>query len=54
MKRKEGIAIIHELASKSDVFVENFLPGKTAEMGIDYDALSKINPRLMYPRTIVL
>jgi formyl-CoA transferase len=36
------------LARGADVVVENFAPGTTAKLGIDYQALSAINPRIVY------
>lgn len=39
--------MLHELAAKSDVFVENFIPGKAKDLGFDYETLSKVNPRIM-------
>lgn len=36
------------LASKADILVESYSPGTTSKLGIDYAALSKINPRLIY------
>ena len=44
----EGQAIIHELALQSDIVVENFRLGKLKEYGLDYETLSKMNPRLVY------
>jgi crotonobetainyl-CoA:carnitine CoA-transferase CaiB-like acyl-CoA transferase len=44
----EGQAAIRQLASTSDVVVENFKPGSLAKYGLDYEALSRINPRLVY------
>lgn len=46
--KKEGQKILHELASRSDVLVENFIPGKLAQYNLDYETLSKINPKLIY------
>ena len=37
-----------KLAAKSDILVENFRPAVKHRLGIDYDALRKINPRLVY------
>ncbi|ORX70856.1 CoA-transferase family III [Linderina pennispora] len=48
MKIAEGRQIILDLARDSDVFVENFVPGKLAEYGLGYADLSKVNPRLIY------
>lgn len=36
------------MAAKSDVLVENYVPGKLKAMGLDYDCLKEINPRLIY------
>lgn len=40
--------VIHRLAERSDVVVENFRPGVAAKLALDHAALSKINPRLIY------
>jgi CoA:oxalate CoA-transferase len=40
--------IVHRLAEKSDVVVENFRPGVAARLGMDYETLSGRNPRLVY------
>jgi len=37
-----------ELARRADIFVENFKPGGLAKYGLDYDAVSAANPRLIY------
>ncbi len=44
----EGLALIAELAAKSDILVENFKPGAMEEMGLGYDTLKEANPRLIY------
>jgi formyl-CoA transferase len=44
----EGRAIYKELAQVSDVVVENMRPGVTKRLGIDYDVVKEINPRLVY------
>ncbi len=44
----QGQATLIALASVSDVFVENFLPGTMARYGLDYASLRKVNPRLIY------
>jgi crotonobetainyl-CoA:carnitine CoA-transferase CaiB-like acyl-CoA transferase len=43
-----GAALIRRLAAKADVLVENFKVGGLAKYGLDYPALSAINPRLVY------
>lgn len=44
----EAKDIIRRLAAEADVFIENFRPGVIAKMGLDYDTLAAINPRLIY------
>ena len=36
------------LASRADVLVESYSPGTTARLGLDFDALHAVNPRLVY------
>jgi crotonobetainyl-CoA:carnitine CoA-transferase CaiB-like acyl-CoA transferase len=48
LKAPEGIAILKKLAAKTDILVENFRPDVKARLGIDYETLSAINPRLIY------
>lgn len=45
---EEAKALIRRLAADADVFVENFRPGVINKMGLDYETLSAINPRLIY------
>ncbi|MBE0615270.1 MAG: CoA transferase [Burkholderiales bacterium] len=46
--RPEGRELIVNMAQRADVLVENFRPGVMAKLGLDYAALSAINPRLIY------
>ena len=48
MKSPEGRRICEELATWADVVVQNFRPGVTARLGLDYESLRKINPKLIY------
>ncbi len=48
LKTREGVEVLHRLASKVDVVVENFRPGVTGRLGVDYGSLSKLNPGLVY------
>jgi crotonobetainyl-CoA:carnitine CoA-transferase CaiB-like acyl-CoA transferase len=48
LKAKEGHEALQRLAEKSDIFLENFRPGVTERLGVDYKTLSKLNPRLIY------
>mgnify|MGYP000415700669 CR=1 FL=1 len=45
---EEGQQVIRELASQADVLVENYRPGVTKRLGIDYDSLSVLRPELIY------
>lgn len=47
LKHPKTIALIKELAKISDVVIENYSPGTMARLGLDYAALSEINPRLV-------
>ena len=44
----EGQALIRELVTHCDVFVENFKVGDMARYGLDYASLSALNPKLVY------
>ena len=44
----EGRELLLELAKNSDVLVENFRPGVTKRLGIDYAEVAKVNPKLIY------
>jgi crotonobetainyl-CoA:carnitine CoA-transferase CaiB-like acyl-CoA transferase len=48
LKRPEGVAVLKKLVETADVVVENFRPDVKHRLGIDYDSLSAINPRLVY------
>jgi crotonobetainyl-CoA:carnitine CoA-transferase CaiB-like acyl-CoA transferase len=48
LKRPEGVEIIRRLAKTADVFVQNYRPGVALRLGLGYDALRALNPRLIY------
>jgi len=48
LKEEQGKAIFIKLAKEADVVVENFRPGVMTRLGLGYDALVEINPRLVY------
>src|SRR5207253_1237314 len=48
LKHPRGVEIIKKIAARADVVVENFRPDVKKRLGIDYEALSKVNPRLVY------
>ena len=39
---------MHRLARDADIFIESFRPGVAARLGIDYHAIDRINPRILY------
>jgi len=48
LKPEAGQTIFQQLAEGTDVIVEGFRPGVTKRLGIDYETISKINPRIVY------
>ena len=48
LKTEEGIEIFKEMVKQSDVLLENFRPGTMDRLGLGYEELKKINPRLIY------
>ena len=47
-RSEAGRQLLRRLASRADVLVENFKPGTTRSMGVDYESLRDENPRLIY------
>ncbi len=48
LKAPEGRAAFLRMVGKADVVVENFRPDVKTRLGIDYEALAKVNPRIVY------
>ena len=48
LKHEEGAAILRRLAGTADVLVENFRPGVMARLGMSYETMRAVNPRLIY------
>ncbi|HZM34431.1 MAG TPA: CoA transferase [Burkholderiales bacterium] len=48
LKTPEGVARLKKLAATADVLVENYRPGVAKRLGVDFEALRQINPRLIY------
>jgi crotonobetainyl-CoA:carnitine CoA-transferase CaiB-like acyl-CoA transferase len=48
LKHPKGVEVLKKLVAKADVLVENFRPDVKHRLGIDYETLSKVNPRLVY------
>ncbi len=44
----EGAEILLKLAQKADILVENYKPGTMQKMGLDYETVKKVNPRIIY------
>ena len=47
LKDKAGLAVFMKLVEKADVVVENFRPDVKGRLGIDYDSLAAVNPRIV-------
>ena len=47
LKSEKGKEIFYELATKSDVVVDNFRPGVVKKLGVDFDSLKKVNARII-------
>ncbi|MFL6654745.1 MAG: CaiB/BaiF CoA transferase family protein [Sulfurifustis sp.] len=48
LKSPQGIAILHKLVRDADVVVENYRPDVKYRLGVDYESLRAVNPRLVY------
>lgn len=48
LKTEEGKDILKKLVMQADVLVENFRPGTMEKLGLGYDILKEINPKLIY------
>ena len=48
LKTEQGKALFRKVIEQSDVLLENFGPGALDRLGLGYDVLSKLNPRLIY------
>jgi crotonobetainyl-CoA:carnitine CoA-transferase CaiB-like acyl-CoA transferase len=48
LKKPEGLGILKALVKDADVLVENYRPDVKFRLGIDYETLKPINPRLVY------
>ncbi|MGP9813749.1 CaiB/BaiF CoA transferase family protein [Rhodopseudomonas sp. NSM] len=47
LKQPQGLAVFRRLVAKADVVIENFRPDVKARLGIDYESLRAINPRII-------
>jgi len=48
LKQPAGVEIVHRLVRTTDVFVQNYRPGVALRLGVDYERLHALNPRLIY------
>src|SRR6187401_3804777 len=48
LKDPKGLEVFKRLAEQADVIVENFRPDVKAKLGIDYESVRRINPRIVY------
>jgi formyl-CoA transferase len=48
LKSAEGVAILKQLVARADVLVENYRPDVKRKLGIGYETMAAVNPRLVY------
>ncbi len=48
LKDPDGQAVVQSLVGEADVLIHNFRPGVPEKLGIGYDVVSKLNPRIVY------
>jgi crotonobetainyl-CoA:carnitine CoA-transferase CaiB-like acyl-CoA transferase len=48
VKNPEDLAALRTLITRADVLIQNFRPGVIERLGLTYDAVSKLNPRIIY------
>ena len=48
LKQREGVQVVHKLVKNADVFIQNFRHGVAERLGLSYEDLRRINPRLIY------
>jgi crotonobetainyl-CoA:carnitine CoA-transferase CaiB-like acyl-CoA transferase len=48
MKSSQGLDVFMRLAQQADIVIENFRPDVKHKMGVDYEALRKVNPEVIY------
>jgi len=49
VKKEQGKEIIYRLVKTADIFAQNFRPGVIERLGLGYETLSQINPRIICP-----
>jgi formyl-CoA transferase len=48
LKSARGLEIVRDMIKKADIVAENMAPGTIERLGLDYDSVKKINPRIIY------
>ncbi|MCY4438788.1 MAG: CaiB/BaiF CoA-transferase family protein, partial [Deltaproteobacteria bacterium] len=48
VKKPQGLEVLHKLAQTTDVFFENYAPGVAERVGLGWETLHELNPRLIY------
>ncbi|NUO74342.1 MAG: CoA transferase [Frateuria sp.] len=48
LKRPEDLALVKQLVARADVMIHNFRPGVMERIGLDFDAVQALNPRIVY------
>lgn len=48
LKNPDDLADVRELVARADVIIQNFRPGIMERLGLGYDAVTEINPRIIY------
>ena len=48
LKSSRGLALVKDMAKQADVFIENMAPGTIEKLGLGWDELHRLNPRLIY------
>jgi len=48
LKSPRGVELVKEMAAKADLFIENMAPGTIEKLGLGWDELHRLNPRLIY------
>lgn len=50
LQHAQGRTIVHQLAQQSDIVISSYKPGDDVRLSVDYETLSRTNPRLIYGR----
>ena len=53
LKSSEGVEVLKDLVRDADVLVENFRPGVMDRLGLPYEVLAEVNPRLVYALSLI-